>query len=104
MFATSASRFVGEPLGSPQKDDGHQKVNGDAGVFRSEHFAEGVGESDRQRRNHRAVDRADPADYHDHKAYDQYLITHSGKHRRYRRGNHPGKGGERRAEGEYQRK
>src|SRR5215813_4193097 len=103
IFATSASRFVGKSLGSPQKDDSHQKINSDGRVFRGEHFAEGIGKSDRERRNHRAVDGADPADHYDHKTNNQDLIPHAGKYRRDRRGDHARERSESRTEREYQR-
>src|SRR5262249_60140107 len=97
------SRFVDKSLGSPQKDDSHQKINDDARIFGGEHFSEGVGKSDRKRRNHRAVDGADPADHYDHKTNNQDLITHAGKYRRDRPGAHARERSEGRAEREYQR-
>src|SRR5260221_11092166 len=67
-----------EPAGLPQKNEGHQHVDEDAGRLREKHLAESIHDAHQQRRGERAAHRADAADHHHHEADDKHLVAHAG--------------------------
>src|SRR6185295_14222172 len=100
VAATASEATFHQPFGPPDQDDRHQQIDADAAPLGEEDLAEGVDESDQERRDERAGDRADAADDDDDEADDEHARAHVRVHRRQRRGDHAGERGERDAAGE----
>src|ERR1017187_5698492 len=61
-----------QPFGPPDEDHRHQQVDADAAPFGEEHLAEGVDETDQERGDEGAGDRANAADDDDDEADDEH--------------------------------